>query len=455
MSDIALLENPFYLLPLNSEKYLGPDHVLNVVLQTVGGHYPEAVGLIGLLGQGKSALLRHLAAPGMLARYASHFHSAYQAHPEQLLPILVNFDSMPDAYSPAAYIYQRYQDAFLAYRLDQPGLVAADSPVPLPELFEEMPDQPLVALTRHLRALHARRIRPVWLFDDLDAVFIDFHEEQLQQLSLWRSYTSFIIASTKPLHLVNQTGSEIFGFFNTIYLSGLLPDEAYRMLSEPAEEAGVKFPEDDLEYLVRLVGKFPAALIRGGGHLWELRRQLGLLEDSRPLNAEQQAVLRAQLHEQLGRRFRAYYDGLDGQQQEVLKRIVQGRVVGLTNSETFQLERLGLILWQAELRPVLFAELFAEAIKGDLPDAVIGQIAVERSTLTEMEGRLFDYLWERAGQLCASDAIWDAVWEKDVVDEKQMHHLIQVTISRLKQKLPGDIRITNVRGRGYILQPAR
>lgn len=73
--------------------------------------------------------------------------------------------------------------------------------------------------------------------------------------------------------------------------------------------------------------------------------------------------------------------------------------------------------------------------------------------LKPQERRVMALLYDRRGKICPHDTIFEICWShKIAMDEIPEPQIVKVIICGLRRKIPGNWRIKNVWGRGYILE---
>src|SRR5215469_8088132 len=108
--------------------------------------------------------------------------------------------------------------------------------------------------------------RPVLLMDvfdkvtrnpDFDPDFFSF----LRALAGIYDLISYVTASIKPLHEMSHSeavaSSPFFNIFQTCVLSSLTLEEAQELITIPSKQAGLEFAPDEVEWIIRLVGRHP------------------------------------------------------------------------------------------------------------------------------------------------------------------------------------------------------
>jgi len=316
----------------------------------------------------------------------------------------------------------------------------------------------LLPLDRDLALLRESGIRVVFLLDDFDLIFGSLTATETSNLRPLRRSAAFILCTERSLQAVNPeaAGSPFFQTITKVRMSGLSFPEAQDLLADPARRAGVTFPDADIDAVLRLTGQHLYLVLLAGRVLWDLRAALGLLEQPETALAPAQlTLLQARLTAEFQPSFLIYMQRLEASEKAALLRLARGDAPSPADIALFgSLEFKGLITLDGahcRLFSPLFAQMLlqapaAEEARPALPSAL-------RTRLTKTEQTLNDYLHAHAGRACTFEELWEAVWGKTYQDEdpRQVRRRIQVTLSRLREKLAqnGEDDILNVREVGY------
>jgi len=241
-----------------------------MAIDVIGAWYPASLEVVGLPGMGKSALLRYLSYPGRLGEYQNRFQKPFNEEVKLLAPVLVEFQYWLDRASekswPFAYIYER----LLQKLPDLPDFKEDWLNLPAPESLDE--SEVISKLLEVLRAMEARRYRPVFLLDDFDKVLLDYRSSSkepeakranpfevklVNQLRAWRSSASFVICTEQKLaEIDSELASNLFGLFDPVYMGGLTEEEARDLLTRPLNPPeSQQAPEDLAPVNRRTIGR--------------------------------------------------------------------------------------------------------------------------------------------------------------------------------------------------------
>jgi len=463
MSETPVRDNPYFRLPMEFDPlhYYGSGYILRQVLLTVSSPTMDDLELFAFPGMGKTTLLRYLAHPqGAFRQHADWLQAPFDRQPERILPVLVEFRQMPGGMRALDYLYLRFLEACRG-----PAVNAAARLKPLLEQLGRpeqvgagQPETRLLPLDRDLALLRESGIRVVFLLDDFDLIFGSLTATETSNLRPLRRSAAFILCTERSLQAVNPeaAGSPFFQTITKVRMSGLSFPEAQDLLADPARRAGVTFPDADIDAVLRLTGQHLYLVLLAGRVLWDLRAALGLLEQPETaLASAQLTLLQARLTAEFQPSFLIYMQRLEAVEKAALLRLARGDAPSPADIALFRsLEFKGLItLDGAQYR--LFSPLFAQLLLQTpaREEARPTQPAVLRTRLTKTEQTLNAYLHAHAGRACTFEELWEAVWGKTYQDEdpRQVRRRIQVTLSRLREKLAqnGEDDILNVREVGY------
>jgi Transcriptional regulatory protein, C terminal len=464
--------NPYFKLPItfDPDTFYGSLEVVRSILETVSQAQTIApIELCALPGMGKSTLLRYIAHPkGALKKEKHWLVWPFKDQPNKLFPVLVEFRLKQENMSSFQYLYDRFVREYGEYRIRAQN----DEGILLPELSirgTKGSEDALSMLKEQSEELAKEGIRPILLLDDFDLPFKDMKEDQTTRLRPLRDLVALVMAVDQPLHLVNPkaAGSPLFQNAPLRRLDGLSPEEARRLIQEPAYQAKKPFPKEDIELVLRHTSGHPYLIILAGQVLWDMRKKLDLL-DKALLPPEKHSVFLGHLARDFASSFRRYWRILDTQERVILKKLSArpASAEDLTRIELQYLSNLidfGLVKYVSNGKFAVFSDLFVEFV-GQMSETEEGLLqkshldsyttAYEESTheLTGVETKLLGYLRQRADRVCRYEELWENVWNRPISerDEEQMRRRMQVTVSRLRAKLKGE-DIMSVRDIGYRL----
>ncbi len=466
--------NPFSLfLSRNGFILIGREELLSQIASVITQSPPDDRDLHGLPQMGKTALLRYIAGPQFIERYRDVFIKPFNEHPERIFFVFVS--GWNAGTHPFLVLYHEYYRHYRAYQAQHPEL--AD--LSLVEPVARDAAHALAMLEPHLWALHQRGFRPVILFDNFtgESAFGALNLEETTRLGLWKDYCSLIFATERLLEEVNPKakGSPLFKRLTQVEIRPMLPGEAERFLyavletqNDTLSEADrITLPGSEIAEVVALAGGFPYLLLLGGRVVWELRRELGLLErpdDLLPDSAR--ADLMNRLADIFARSFDVYYRNLSEERREVLLDLARrGEIPGAAMQEYGRrtqhlgwLTKYGLVTMRTNGDRAIFSPLFRDYLL-----SVINDLSPSRAQdLPRQQAGLYETFRKRPGEPLTYVELGQAVWEWpaerrdeeiDETEKRKIHLAVHKLRAELERAGSGD-RIVNVRNRGYRYEPA-
>jgi len=438
------------------EEFYGSRYVVALLLEGISAFPPKPFELTGLPGMGKTTLLRYLAhRQGAFMQRREYLQKRFCDSPYRFFPIHVEFRHMPTGMDVLAYLYDRFSEE---HRRRE------DLQLPKSRDLGENPTQEAIAqsLREDCRDMDRSAIRPVFLLDDFDLPFkkmsLDDASNFGENLRPLRENVAFVITTERRLDEVNPeatAGSPFFTELMPIEFTGLEPDDAERLVREPAEKKGCPFPKEDRDVVLRQAGRIPALLLRGCEVLWELHRTFGLEPDA-PLPDKYRDVLLGQLRREFRPVFNMYWHRLNDKELTVLTSLARSPEQ-FTSGELEVLHpqtKRGLVAYNPDHnRYEFFSPLFAEFVRDMADTASAGALP----TLTGLETSLYEYLRDHSNGICTFEdlhrEIWNHLMGESDEEREQAKRRVQVAISRLRSKLRelGGEEIISIRDEGYRL----
>lgn len=475
----ALQINPFsYVLSRGDFITAGREELLSELARVITQKPPDDRDLHGLMQLGKTKLLHYLVGPEFIKQFAKDFFEPFDKHPERLFFVIVS--GWNESTHPFIVIYREYRRQFMLFRKEHPDLQDRDeqqSGLPQLQLDEETEldaDKAIGLVELHLWAMYDRGYQPVILFDDFatEWAFAKLDLEESTKVGRWKDHCSLIFVTERLLEEVNPRakGSPLFKRLTQSIIKPMLPAQAARFICAAIdtchdtlpEGARITIPDQDIAMVAELAGGFPYFLLLGGRELWELRRELGLLDrPDVPLPDAVHTDLRSRLAENYARIFDLYYRELSEKRREILLDLAETgsfSAKDMSKSTTIAhnlswLTKYGL----APMRPngdrVLFSSLFRDfllSVKG------------ETLKLPRQQSDLYDAFRNRPREPLSYVELGQVVWDwpagrraedLDEVEKRKIHlavHKLKVEL----QRAGSEDRIVNVRNRGYRYEPA-
>ncbi|GIK41501.1 MAG: hypothetical protein BroJett011_53340 [Chloroflexota bacterium] len=448
--------NPFFHRgPIHDRDYFfGREHATAQALFLLGNG--QSISLVGQRRIGKSSFLFHLADP--------HIFTPSGLDPAQHLFVYLDCGSLSTL--PPPDLYQ--------VLLEEIGDALADAGSPFPLNFETDPVHPLTyrVFEQTLRNLTRQGWRLIVLLDEFERLSRNPHLDPdffsgLRALTA-RYPVAYVTASKQPLlELTYANASALSSPFFNIFASirlGLFSDaEAHNLLTTLAARSGLTFSPPTLDSLLDLTGPHPLFLQIAGFHAFELAQTWEQTSEVRSAKTSEVSLD----HAELRRRFLAsveehfgyYWRSLSPDEQRALATLPAAR----PGSTLTSLEKACLIIRRNDhydyLSPAFRAFIQAQPVPGLLQ---AGPVTIDREQhqallhgqpllLTTTQYTLLMHLVERAGQVVTNEALEQALWGENYVEDPER---LKSVIKGLRQALGADAAwLENVRGVGYRFLP--
>ncbi|MCK6624144.1 MAG: winged helix-turn-helix domain-containing protein [Anaerolineae bacterium] len=410
----------------------------------------QSIALVGQRRIGKTSLLFHLATPAV---FAQHGLSSTQH-----LFIYIDCGSLAGLDPPGLYwlLLEEIGEALVERGAD-PGP---------PALPDEANPLTYRAFERALREVTRQGWKLILLLDEFERLSRNPHLDPdffsgLRALTA-RYPIAYVTASRQPLLELTYAdasalSSPFFNIFASIRLSPFAEDEAHDLLTTLAVRGGLTFDPPLLDFLLDLAGPHPLFLQIAGFHAFELAQTFEVSETSKVLfdNAELRRHFLASVEEH----FSYYWRNLSAEEQRVLatlsatqssqpdiiRRLERACLIIRRNDRYDYLSSAFRTFAQAQPIPGLFQAGPIAIDKGQRQALLHGQAL----TLTPTQYILLAFLTERAGQIVTNEALEQAVWAEEYIEDPER---LKSVIKGLRQALGAEAaRLENVRGVGYKL----
>jgi len=441
--------NPFFHRgPVHDPAYFfGRQQETSQILSLLGNG--QSIALVGQRRMGKTSLLFHLAAPEVFAQ-----HDLSSA---QHLFIYLDCGALAGLDQPALH-------RLLLEEISEVLVERGANPGP-PALPDEANSLTYRAFERALREVTRQGWKLILLLDEFERLSRNPHLDPdffsgLRALTA-RYPIAYVTASRQPLLELTYAdasalSSPFFNIFASLRLSLFTEDEARDLLTTLAARGGLAFDPPLLDFLLDLAGPHPLFLQIAGFHAFELRQ-------TKPtsLTGTDYAELREKFFASVEEHFNYYWRSLSPEEQRLLAALPLAQT-GQPNVAR-RLEQAGLIVRRGQSYGYLSSAwrtfVQAQAIPGLLQ---AGPIAIDKSqrqallhgqalTLTPTQYILLAFLTERAGQIVTNEALEQAVWAEEYIEDPER---LKSVIKGLRQALGAEAtRLENVRGVGYRFLP--
>jgi DNA-binding response OmpR family regulator len=401
----------------------------------------QSVAVVGQRRIGKTSLLFHLATPDVF--------QAHGLNPAQ--HVFVYLDCGGWSNIPPAELYQ--------YLLEE---LSDALPPDVTANFQPPPPVTYRAFERSLRRLVKQGWRPIFLFDEFERLSLnpaldpDFFSG-LRALTA-RYPVAYVTASKAPLlELTYANASALSSPFFNIFAAfrlGLFRElTARELLVQLAARSSAPFSEPLLDFLVELAGPHPLFLQIAGFHAVELIRQR-----NGPLSDSDMAELQRRVTASVTEHYSYYWRNLSPEAQRML--------VTLPAAQCGHPDQILHLAHDCLIRPAdggfdYLSPLWRDFAQAQPVEGLIqaGPIAIDRELrqvflrgatleLTPTQYDLLLCLVAQAGQVLAIEALEQAIWGDEYIDDPER---LKSVLKGLRRAL-GDAadRLENVRGIGYV-----
>jgi hypothetical protein len=438
-------QNPFFHRgPIrNSAYFFGRERETKQILSLLGNG--QSVSLVGQRRIGKTSLLFHLTDRDIFAPAG--------LNPNEHLFVYIDcggFSNLDQSALNRVFL-EEIDDALLERNsADRLEILNNRQPITY-RLFE-----------RTLRGLTRRGWKPIILLDEFERLSHNPHLDPdffsgLRALAA-KYPIAYVTASKQPLLALTYAdastlSSPFFNIFANVRLGLFSEPEARQLLFKLTSNGNVVFSPITMEYILDLAGPHPLLLQIAAYHAVE-RQQI----KAAPLSDEDFPELRGQFITSVTEHFDYYWRNLSDEEQRVLAALPAAQ--GSRPDVAHRLEQECLIRRQTGnyeyLSPTFRDFVQAQPIAGLLQ---AGPLAIDenqrqvllhgqRLDLTATQYILLVHLIEQAGQVVTTEALEQAVWGDEYIEDPER---LKSVIKGLRRALGEDAaRLENVRGVGYL-----
>lgn len=497
-------QNPFInRRPIDQPaEFIGRRQLAREIAQYLGAESPQSCYLVGERRIGKTSLLRFMA-----HKEGGRKEFRQLLPPDRYLFVYIDLalfwqfqhkDELTDTREPFfRHLFTRLHQTV------QPHLQTIGQPDLAKTLHDhyaaydqrEIKDPALIVeeIDDYLYLLLEKPVEPkltlVIMLDEVDAIIAQGFGYTLRAL-IGDRRLAYLLATQRRLEDIDPEGplSPLYGMCKPIWLGLLDQEEASELVRTLAQQANHSFAPDDLDYILAVGGQHPDFLKVAAHYLFAARVERrsqdppetwyepiqsdlagACLTLWRALNQEEQAAV-IRLAREVG--------PLAVGRERALPIWGDSVVNAPTAADARLLNRLatrGYLIKDATGRVRLFSPVFADFVQERTCSGVASAPAPEpgpppttkldfgdgyiawgdhRIPVTKQESELFKYLFNRHGETCTRQELYEHVWaEGEYTAEKQ--GVVNIAVLRLRQTLKehlGDrLLIESVRGEGYRL----
>lgn len=469
-----------------SELFLGSQRFLGLLRQQIDSQTSSVIGLLGLPGSGKSALLRHL--HWELDEKQTSDSQERTAPPKKFV-LYVQFGELAVTQRhPFLFLYERFQEK------------ANSEQAPWANRPPREDDQSVAIRLLHdgVRKLGQSGNKVIFLFDDFHLAFAALKEHQTMQLQYWKTQTVMVVGTPVELSRVNKPArGSTFAQISYLSMPRLSDEEADAALAKAlvafreSDEFGkldefrelresLKFEwfrkaenfntEEDRKFLVQHAGGHVSLLLRGAHIAWQLRQTLELKPDESLVGTKDFGHRwKGKMQEVYSDIFERFWWALDEHERWALVQRAQGVLPSVLDAwACASLVTRGLL---DEITYEIFSKLFVEYLlrmhadyqppkanftvaSAHLDPQAVG---VDLPRLVGMEAELYHYLKTRQ-RACTYRELVREIWQKDLSEspkeeEEEYRSRLATTVSKLRSTIKdAGYQIENVRDYGYRLK---
>jgi hypothetical protein len=443
------LSNPFFHRgPIRDRVYFfGREHETSQALSLLGNG--QSIALVGQRRIGKTSLLFHLADSEIFTRYGL-------SSTEHLF-IYIDCGGLASLDQPS--LYRLFLEEISDTLADK---TSSSSQL---EILDDVTPITYRAFERTLRGLIQQGWKLIVILDEFERLS---RNPQLDPdfFSGLRALTAkypiaYVTASKRSLLELTYAdastlSSPFFNIFASIRLGLFSEAEARDLLTSLAARGELTFASPLLDLLLDLAGPHPLFLQIAGFHAFELQQTKGAT-----LTDADYAELRDKFHASVEEHFSYYWRNLSAPEQRVLAILPASQ--GSQPGSMRQLEQACLIIRRGQSYDYLSSAFRTFIQSQPVPGlAQAGPITIDESqrqawlhgqllSLTPTQYILLAHLVERAGQVITNEALEQAVWGEEYIEDPER---LKSVIKGLRQALgPEAARLENVRGVGYRFLP--
>lgn len=445
---------------------IGPSHPVTYRGETLAALFDlvsagESAAVIASASMGKSRLVQFLLRDDVALHYL-------EERTENFLSVWIDCNRLGDF--TAWHLYELFLDALLTAIEERPDLAELANDYRGLHLEVIRSENALLAqrvLERLARLLcRDHGLTLCLVLDEFDEAYARLPAPVLASLRALRDANKYrlcylLFTRQHPQYLRDPADCEgLYEQFsrNILYLQPYQPDDARRVMQQLAVRLKL-----DTALLDDSVTQEVLAL--SGGHPGLMVALLSGLNDTPPADLTRLrfwALGLAKSHEEC----RKIYEGLHTGEQAALRALVHGLAPGRT--ALVSLEQKGLTHLEPGENPTVFSPLFTAFLKTQTDAHPIGLFVDEQTGMIVVDGKiipaltgllhvLFDYLYQRAGEVCTRDEIAFELYPErngDVADNN-----IDAAVGRLRKEIEPNPSVQRylktVRGRGFrlVLEP--
>ncbi|MBN2148048.1 MAG: protein kinase [Anaerolineales bacterium] len=252
-----------------STMFFGRTHELNEITAFLRGN--QSVSIVSPRKMGKTSLLYHMMRPEILYKLGMD---------EQFIFVYLDCEVLGEG---------SHEDIFAQFAIELSEALHERN-LPPETVVQEAIDKPgRLAFERAVRRLNQRGLRVILLLDEFERLSsnasLDVNFFNALRSAAGRYQLAYVTASARQLIQLTYSGrsqeilsSPFFNIFAPLHLGLLTSDEAYTLIRQPSQAAGLAFTPQMQDHIYQYVGGHPLALQVACFHAMEHPKEPELVE---------------------------------------------------------------------------------------------------------------------------------------------------------------------------------
>jgi len=340
----------------NPDEFYGREREIRRIYSRLSSSHPQCISIIGEQKIGKSSLLYFLSHEDVRKKWLSDVDS--------YLFLLIDLQERTGEMSFSTFFQLIFK--MLAEFPRVPEVLATSATVSATSATES---ECYETFKKIVSNIEKEGYKLILLFDEFGAIAGSEHFDP-DFISFLRSIANnhecaYITTSRTKLqklcHNTDISESPFFNIFTPVPLGPFNTDEAHSLIFTPSEQAGVRFDENEVEFILSVAGYHPLFIQMACAAMFDYKsRDVSSKVDFEAVKAD--FLVEATEH------FEQIWQAADESEQQVLSQIALGE--NLTNQQRYlvrELQRKGYLT--DDTPPLPFSQAFAEFLLAKNPDA--------------------------------------------------------------------------------------
>lgn len=445
-----LVYNPFseMLMRFSPRKFVGREDLLARIIQAVSSERPMSFSIYGARKIGKTTLLKHLCQrEGIQVKYSKYvMNQSFTQNNISFVYVDIPKDRFEEGVSRAMLVPMCES---LSNSQEFKEATNAGETLKNVSNLQQAKD----ALKKTLgRAASKKRL--VLCIDHFDSPFLRLTEEEDAFLYTLTNYSSFILATEKPLEELKQTrltSSILSGRSDAVRLGAFSLSEANALMRISGEEY---FKESESEFLLEVSGRHPFLLTLACDFFISYRAHFPEVSDhiSDP-NVKEQVKLEMESRYAVKELFKYMWAQLSDDEREILFNIASGKVIDEfeTHRSLFKSLRQQSLIYEDFKTGTyrVFSDLFRDYVRHQWAARTRRDLDASLLGLTGVDKKLFNYLKRHPNEEIPTETLYKEVWRKDAYSKRAVEAAIHRLRGSFQAMSNRNWDIENVRSVGY------